>query len=265
MTHRHLRNNAGFTLIELLIAMAISGVVLGGIYQAYTNQMRVNNTQNQVVDMQQNVRVAMYFMERDIRLAGFNPTGTADVGIDEFSTANTIILSIDQTGGEGDSQDNDRDGETDETPECDGNADATITYALSNDVVPDGSDGQNDALSDGSSTACNLLRNGQRLASNIDALNFVYLGVDDTDPTCGEACPLGTPTTPQELADIRAVQIAIIARSGANIPGLSVPFTDENTYYNQNTPPDIVLSRQNDGFRRVRLTTEVRVRNNGLL
>jgi len=262
MTHRHLRNNAGFTLIEILIAMAISGVVLGGIYQAYTNQMRVNNTQNQVVDMQQNVRVAIYFMERDIRLAGFNPTGTADVGI-SVATANSITMSIDETGGEGDNQDNDRDGVRDETPEGDGIADATITYALSYDLNP--VDGQNDALLDNTNTPCNLERNGQRLASNIDALNFLYLGVDDTNPACGEACPLGTPTTPQELADIRAVQIAIIARSGANIPGLSVPFTDENTYYNQNTPPDIILARQNDGFRRVRLTTEVRIRNNGLI
>jgi len=273
MTHRHLRNNTGFTLIEILIAMAISGVVLGGIYQVYTNQMRVNNTQNQVVDMQQNVRVAMYFMERDIRLAGFNPTGGASVttigpnntsvGINTAS-ANTITLSMDQAGGEGDNEDNDRDGETDETPECDGSGDdEIITYSLSNDVNP--VDGQNDALFDGSNTACNLLRNGQRLASNIDALNFVYLGVDDTDPTCGEACLLGTPTTPQELADIRAVQITIIARSGANIPGLSVPFTDENEYHNQPPLGDIVLPRLNDGFRRVRLTTEVRVRNNGLL
>jgi len=264
MTHRHLKTNAGFTLIEILIAMAISGVVLGGIYQAYTNQMRVNNTQNQVVDMQQNVRVAMLFMERDLRSAGFNPTGTANVGID-VATANTITLSIDETGGEGDFQDNDRDGVTDETPEGDGIADATITYALSNDVVPDGGDGQNDALYDGSNTACNLLRNGQHLASNIDALNFVYLGVDDTDPTCGEVCLLGAPTTPSELADIRAVQITIIARAGANIPGLSVPFTDENEYHNQPPLGDIILPRLNDGFRRVRLTTEVRIRNNGLI
>jgi type IV pilus assembly protein PilW len=263
MENQQHKYSAGFTLIEILIAMAISGMVMTGIYQAYTQQMRVNNTQNQVVDMQQSVRVAMFFMEKDIRIAGFNPTGSADVGID-VASANTITLSMDETGGESDGKDNDRDGLIDESPECDGIADATIIYVLSNDVLPGPPDGQNDALTDGTTTPCHLLRNGQRLASNIDALNFVYLGVDDTDSSCQENCRLN-PTTAQERANIRAVQITVIARSGTVIPGLSVPFIDQTTYYNEFNPGDIVLPSQNDGFRRVRLITEVRTRNIGLL
>ena len=273
MAHRHLKNNAGFTLMEILIAMAISGLVLTGIYQAYAGQMRVNNTQNQVVDMQQNVRVAMLFMERDIRLAGFNPTGNATVagigpvGID-VANSNAITLSLDNTGGEGDGEDNDRDGMTDETPECNGNplgvldAGEQVIYTLNNDA---NNNGQNDALEGLNNNPCHLLRNGQRLASNIDALNFVYLGVDDTDPTCEENCRLLNPTTAQERGDIRAVQITVVARAGETIPGFSVPYTDENTYYNQPIAGDIILPRQDDGFRRIRLITEARSRNIGLL
>ena len=116
MNHPHLKNSAGFTLIEILIAMAISGMVMTGIYQAYVQQMRVNNTQNQVVDMQQSVRVAMYFMEREIRLAGLDPSGLADSGVD-VASADAITISMDITGGEADGIDNDGDGNPDDPRE----------------------------------------------------------------------------------------------------------------------------------------------------
>jgi type IV pilus assembly protein PilW len=262
MKQRQHKHNAGFTLLELLIAMAISGMVMTGIYQAYVQQMRVSNTQNQVVDMQQSARVAMLFLERDIRLAGLNPSGMADVGIDT-ALDYSIQLSLDVTGGSTDGQDNDHDLATDEIPECDGNADPPVIYALSNDLNPQ--DGINDALLGTNNNPCHLMRNGQRLASNIDALNFRYFGVnEDAVPACGESCRLAAPATPQERANIRAVQITIIARAGTNIPGLSVPYTDGNLYSSQPPAADIVLPVQNDGFRRIRLTSEVRSRNIGL-
>jgi type IV pilus assembly protein PilW len=260
MNNLHHKFNAGFTLIEILVAMAVSTIVLTGIYQAYANQMRVNNTQNQVVEMQQSARVAMLFMERDIRQAGFNPTGMANVGID-VAGSNEIRLSIDETGGEGDGEDNDLDGLEDETPECDGVSDGQIIYTLSND---NNDNGVNDALEGLNTNACHLTRNGQRLASNIDALNFVYFGIDDDDASCQENCALLNPTTAQERGDIRAVQISVVARAGTTIPGFSIPFTDNNTYYNQPPSNQIILPPQIDGFRRVRLITEVRSRNIGL-
>jgi len=262
MNHRHLKNSAGFTLIEILIAMAISGMVMTGIYQAYVQQMRVNNTQNQVVDMQQSVRVAMYFMEREIRLAGLDPSGLADSGVD-VASADAITISMDITGGEADGIDNDGDGNVDDAGEWYDRIPEQMTYALSNDANPQ--DGMNDALFGVNNNPCHLLRNGQRLASNIDALNFVYLGVDDTDPTCEENCLLVSPTSAQERRNIRSVQITIIARAGETIPGLSMPYTDVNTYYNQPVAGNIILPAQNDGFRRTRLISEVRSRNIGLL
>jgi len=261
MTHRQLRNNTGYTLIEILIAMAISGVVLTGIYQTYTNQMRTNNTQNQIVDMQQNIRVAMIFMEKEIRIAGLNPSGLADSGID-VATADMITVSVDTTGGQADGRDNNRDGNIDEPGEWFDGIPEQVTYSLSND---NNNNGQNDALEGLNDDPCHLLRNGQRLASNIDALNFVYLGLDDADPTCEENCRLLNTVSAQERGDIRAVQITIIARAGENIPGLSVPYTDDKTYYNQPVAGDIILPRQNDGFRRIRLISEMRSRNIGLL
>lgn len=261
MNDTHQQNNAGFTLLEILIAMAISGLVMTGIYQAYVQQMRVNNTQNQVVDMQQSVRVGMHFMERDIRLAGLDPSGLANSGID-IASADRITISMDRTGGEADGVDNDRDGTVDEAGEWYDRIPEQVTYALSNDA---NQDGVNDALQGVNNDPCHLMRNGQRLASNIDALNFVYLGIDDGVVGCQENCLLVNPTTEEERRNIRAVQITLIARAGETIPGLSIPFTDANTYSNQPVAGNIILPVQNDGFRRVRLVSEVKCRNIGLM
>jgi type IV pilus assembly protein PilW len=263
MIFRLIANKKGFTLIELLIAMAISGVVLAGIYKVYASQMQINNTQNQVVEMQQNARVAMHFLEKEIRMAGLDPTGTADAGV-TAAASNAITFSVDITGGEADGRDNDNDGTIDNGEWFDGDPEQ-ITYALSNDT---NSNGINDALEGINTNRCDLLRNGQPLASNVDALNFVYLGIDDSDGTCGENCPLGIPSTTQELRNIRAIQITVIARSGDNIPGYSIPYMDDNLgYWNLEAAASAVLPgvRVRDGFRRIRLISEVRSRNIGLL
>jgi prepilin-type N-terminal cleavage/methylation domain-containing protein len=61
----------GLTLIELLIAMAISAILIAAIYRTFIGQHKVYTAQEQVVDMQQNVRVAINRMMREIRMAGF--------------------------------------------------------------------------------------------------------------------------------------------------------------------------------------------------
>ncbi len=61
----------GVTLIELLIALVISGILIAGIYRTFIHQHRTHTTQEQVADMQQNVRVAINRMMKEIRMAGF--------------------------------------------------------------------------------------------------------------------------------------------------------------------------------------------------
>jgi len=62
--------NKGITLIELLVGLAIFGVVVGGAYKAFISQQKVFVVQDQVVDMQQNLRGAVNQMVREIRMAG---------------------------------------------------------------------------------------------------------------------------------------------------------------------------------------------------
>ena len=68
------RRNMGFTIIELLVALSISSILIAAAYRTFTGQHKVYYVQNEVVEMQQGVRVAMDIMVRDIRMAGFKST-----------------------------------------------------------------------------------------------------------------------------------------------------------------------------------------------
>lgn len=61
---------SGFTLIEIILAMLIGSVVLTGGYIFYTTQVQEYLSQREVIQMQQNLRMAMQYMQRHIRLAG---------------------------------------------------------------------------------------------------------------------------------------------------------------------------------------------------
>lgn len=77
------RRERGFTLIELVIAMAILGVLTAGIFTLYNSQHRVTHIEADVVDVQQNLRMSLDSISRDVRMAGFaltnagNPIGAA--------------------------------------------------------------------------------------------------------------------------------------------------------------------------------------------
>ncbi len=66
-----LKRSKGLTLIELLVAMAISAILIAALYRTFIGQHKTYTVQEQVVDMQQNVRVAINRMMREIRMAGF--------------------------------------------------------------------------------------------------------------------------------------------------------------------------------------------------
>jgi len=67
--------NKGFTLIELLVVLAIGSIVLLGAFSFFERQQAVFNQQSEQAEKQANLRVAMYFLARDIALAGYTGTG----------------------------------------------------------------------------------------------------------------------------------------------------------------------------------------------
>lgn len=64
------RSSRGFTLIELLVGGSIMLVVVLATLSLYMRSNKVAVDQNQYAELQHDVRSAMYFMARDIRMAG---------------------------------------------------------------------------------------------------------------------------------------------------------------------------------------------------
>ena len=166
-------NQTGYTLIELLVAMVLSAIVLTAICSAYVSQQKAYTIEQQVSAIQQNVRVALYHLERDIREAGCDPTGDVNPGF-QVAQAAQMQFTQDITG----------DGDT-------GDSDEDITYQL----VDNDGDGEMDYLA----------RNGVIIAENIDTLDFVYLDEDGN--------VLATPVVNTDLPNIRTVQVTIVARA----------------------------------------------------
>lgn len=75
-------NNRGLTLIELLIALVVSSILIAAIYKTFISQQHSYTVQEQVVDMQQNVRAAINKMVREIRMAGFGRQDSVFWGAD---------------------------------------------------------------------------------------------------------------------------------------------------------------------------------------
>jgi prepilin-type N-terminal cleavage/methylation domain-containing protein len=65
------KKNNGLTLIELLVSLVLSSILIAALYRTFIVQHKTYAVQEQVVDMQQNVRVAINKMMREIRMAGF--------------------------------------------------------------------------------------------------------------------------------------------------------------------------------------------------
>lgn len=92
MKRRIIQQPKGVTLLELLIALLISAILIAGIYRTFIYQQKTYATQEQVADMQQNVRVAINRMIREIRMSGFggkneNTNGSNDI-INVFGNVN---------------------------------------------------------------------------------------------------------------------------------------------------------------------------------
>lgn len=91
MSMSSFKNPAGFTLIELLVSMAIGLVVIASVAGTFTAQTRQNSAEEQVAQMEQNVRAALDLMVREIRMAKYNPAGTS-----AFSSAYGVTYSASQ-------------------------------------------------------------------------------------------------------------------------------------------------------------------------
>ena len=66
---------AGFTLIELMVGMAVGVIVVAAAFTILTTTSKSLRANEQTVDTQQNLRMAMEWLSRDLKLAGFGNPG----------------------------------------------------------------------------------------------------------------------------------------------------------------------------------------------
>ncbi len=140
------QNKHGFTLVEVMVAIAVSGILLGGAMGVYSWQKKTSSTQSHVVEMQQALRAASSLINRDLREAKYSPR-TNSGEITEMDP-DEITFSFEN-------QDN---------------ADTlqTIRYSLY------------DAYADGDDDIGRTVGAGGRvpLVENVEALEFLYLDAD---------------------------------------------------------------------------------------
>ncbi len=177
------RREKGFTLIELMMAMTIMLLVMSAIMTTFQSQTRSWVAGQEIANMQQNLRAGMFYLERSIRMAGYDPNHTKGFG---FVTTFTGPYS-------------DRGATTDADDiafTIDADGDEFVDYN-SNEQVAYRRNPTNNTLQildiDNSGTWTTV-------AENISAVAFTYLDATNTVIT--------------NPADIRTVQITLTAQSG---------------------------------------------------
>jgi prepilin-type N-terminal cleavage/methylation domain-containing protein len=70
------KNSCGFTLIEMMVTVAILSIVLYGIYELVIQQQRGYVIQEEVSEIQQDIRIALDLMASEIRRAGADVPNT---------------------------------------------------------------------------------------------------------------------------------------------------------------------------------------------
>ncbi|MBN2069961.1 MAG: choice-of-anchor J domain-containing protein [Candidatus Krumholzibacteriota bacterium] len=65
-------SRSGFTLVEMMIGLLVVGLLIIGAYGVLISQKKASDAENSYIDAQQNGRVALETMQKDLRLAGLN-------------------------------------------------------------------------------------------------------------------------------------------------------------------------------------------------
>lgn len=73
MSRVHIASRAGFTLVEMIVALALSLVTVSAVYSLYVSELRAQNVREDRLEMQQQARVVMDVVSRELLMAGYDP------------------------------------------------------------------------------------------------------------------------------------------------------------------------------------------------
>jgi len=217
-----LKNNKGFTLIEILVSLLIFSLAMIAIYSTFRSQHRSYYVQEQVVAMQQNIRAAMFMMEKELRMAGYDPTGSANSGIiTATATSINFTKDLNSNGNNNDSNEN-------------------ITYSLY--------------------TADGIQKLGRKnptqnepIAENFDAIDFTYL--DNNNAVLDD----GGGTVSTNISNITSIIVSIVAKSRQAEEGYNN--TNAYNIRLPDGSQKLIYQAPGDNFRRRLLSSQIKCRN----
>ena len=90
--YRH--TEAGFSLIEVMSALVILAIALTAVFATFISQQKSFTVQSRVAEMQQNLRQAVEFMSRDIRMGGYGIPDNVAIPNNIVAAGVTSIRSI---------------------------------------------------------------------------------------------------------------------------------------------------------------------------
>jgi prepilin-type N-terminal cleavage/methylation domain-containing protein len=93
MRPRAFSRQDGFTLVELMVAMSIFLLILVGIFQVFDPSRNAYQVSTRKLDVQQNARVAMDRMARQLRMTGYFPENLVPNPVNPLS--NSIQVATD--------------------------------------------------------------------------------------------------------------------------------------------------------------------------
>jgi type IV pilus assembly protein PilW len=178
----------GFTLVELLVSMLVGLLILYFVYNAFTIHNQQFNAQELGVEKLQSARVGLDFVMRELRLAGYNPTGNLTACKGTNTATNTPCAGIVAIANNSISFTADLNGNGNLTPDG-ANPDENITY---------------DVFTSGNETYLGRTSNGVRqpLAMNITALSLNYYD--------------GSNQITTNLSLIRKIRVSVTARAATS-------------------------------------------------
>jgi len=68
-------SSQGYTLIEVVVALALSLLTISAVYSLYVQELKAQVVRENVLDMQQQARVVVDLVSREILMAGYDPRG----------------------------------------------------------------------------------------------------------------------------------------------------------------------------------------------
>lgn len=177
-------NTQGFSLVELAVVLVMSMFIIGAVFFTSKSQERSLSAQDRIVELQDNLRAGITIMEKDLRMAGYDPECMSPP-CTGFINADSNSLTI-----------------TMKDPQSTGTTN-TVTYALY------------DYQSDGDlDLGRNFNGSGlQPVIMNVDAFDLTYLDKNGNI--------LSTPLSTTEMEKVRLVEIAVVAHTEQKDPSIT--------------------------------------------